>query len=153
LIARHKDLQDGSVPSGNSMAAYAFLRLGKLTGRNDLLDAAQQTLHIALGLMERAPAAAGQMLLAADLAVGPSQELAFVGPAAADVSRTLRSRFLPRTVVAWRETAAAHGPLDELFAGRSSGGQGELALSVCENFACQAPVVGKAAILERIKTL
>ena len=35
LIARQKDLQDSATPSGNSMAATALVRLGKLTGRND----------------------------------------------------------------------------------------------------------------------
>jgi uncharacterized protein YyaL (SSP411 family) len=150
LIARHKDLQDGSVPSGNSMAAYALLRLGNLTGRGDLLDAAHQTLQVGLSLMERAPAAAGQMLLAADLAIGPSQELVFVGPRDAEVLQTLHARFMPRSVVAWREVASRSGPLDELFAGRSMGDKGELALYVCEDFACQAPVIGKAAVLERL---
>src|SRR5262249_42456750 len=32
LIARHKDIQDSSVPSGNSLAATVLVRLGKLTG-------------------------------------------------------------------------------------------------------------------------
>ena len=103
--------------------------------------------------MERAPSAAGQMLLAADLAIGPSQELAFVGPSDTEVAHALRSRFLPRTVVAWRERPDASGPLDELFSGRSAGAGGELALYVCENFACQTPVTGKAAVMERLGTV
>ncbi len=36
LIARQKDLQDSATPSGNSMAATALVRLGKLTGRHGL---------------------------------------------------------------------------------------------------------------------
>ena len=36
LIARTKDLFDNATPSGNAMAATALLRLGALTGRDDL---------------------------------------------------------------------------------------------------------------------
>lgn len=153
LIARHKDLQDGSVPSGNSMAAYALLRLGKLTGRTEYLDAAHQTLQTALGMMERSPTASGQMLLAADQAIGPAQELVFAGPRDEAVVQALHSRFLPRTVVAWRSGAGeTASPLDAPFQGRAAAGQ-ELALYVCENFACQAPVRGREGILAAIAKL
>ena len=36
LIARTKDLFDNATPSGNAMAATALVRLGALTGREDL---------------------------------------------------------------------------------------------------------------------
>ena len=36
LIARTKDAHDSSIPSSNSMAVMALLRLGRLTGRHDL---------------------------------------------------------------------------------------------------------------------
>jgi uncharacterized protein len=153
LIARHKDLQDGSVPSGNSMAAYALLRLGKLTGRTEYLDAAHQTLEIAQGLMERSPTGAGQMLLAADLAIGPAQEFVLVGPADAEVLKALGTKFLPRTVVAWRTgQAESASPLEPLFAGRTAN-KNDLALYVCENFACQTPVIGREAVLKAIAGL
>src|SRR5207237_2779821 len=51
LIARAKDLNDSSVPSGNAMAVTGLLRLGKLTGRKDFLDKAEATLRLCRGLM------------------------------------------------------------------------------------------------------
>ena len=39
LIARQKDIHDNATPSGNGMAATALLRLGALTGRDDLTAA------------------------------------------------------------------------------------------------------------------
>ena len=42
LIARTKELTDSSTPSGNALAATALLRLGKLLGRSDYLDAAER---------------------------------------------------------------------------------------------------------------
>ena len=79
LLTRTKELTDSSVPSGNALAATALLRLGKLLGRSDYLDAAATTLAAAVPIMERAPMAAGQMLLALDRYLGPSHELVLVG--------------------------------------------------------------------------
>src|SRR6516165_3650322 len=45
LIARNKESQDGSTPSGNSMAAWALLRLGRLCGRADFEKIAAGTLE------------------------------------------------------------------------------------------------------------
>ena len=43
LIARTKDLHDGSTPSGNAMAVTALLRLAALTGRRDLAEPSAAT--------------------------------------------------------------------------------------------------------------
>ncbi len=40
LIVRTKEVYDGAVPSGNSVAALELLRLGRMTGRTDLESAA-----------------------------------------------------------------------------------------------------------------
>jgi uncharacterized protein len=154
LLTRTKELTDSSVPSGNALAATALLRLGKLLGRTAYLDVAASTLAAAVPIMERAPMAAGQMLLALDRYLGPSHELVLVGNATnADVNAAraeIGASYLPRAVVAARldeqKVAPSKSPLlDELFVGRKST-DGKPVLYVCENFACQAPAVGLAAI-------
>ena len=151
LITRQKDFYDNAVPSGNSMAALALLRLAKLTGRPDYLTAAEATLKAAAGLIERAPQAAGQMLQALDLFNGPTPEIVIVGnvqhaDTAAAVA-SLRKHFLPNKVVACREEPTSSGPLAPLFEGKASQGE-EPAVYVCQDFACQAPVFGRAAAIE-----
>ena len=153
LIVRHKDAQDASVPSGNAMAATALLRLGKLTGRADFLDAAERTLAAFVELMERYPTAAGQMLLALDFRLGPAPEIVVLGgdsdeeaAAASAALVDVRRRFLPNKVLAGRvrprDYASPH--LAELFAGKTPLRPGPT-VYVCESFACQAPVHGAAA--------
>lgn len=66
LLVRQKDVLDGSVPSSTGLAATALLRLSRLRGRQDYLDAARGALAAHASLLERAPAACGQMLLALD---------------------------------------------------------------------------------------
>jgi uncharacterized protein YyaL (SSP411 family) len=161
LITRTKELTDSSTPSGNALAATAFLRLGKLLGRSDYLDAAEATLAAALPVMEQAPLASGQMLLALDFYLGPSHELALVGdPARQECLETLgaiQARYRPRSVFAFRDShpsaAVPRSPqLDRLFEGKRSP-DGRPTLYICQGFACQEPAIGLEAIQERIANL
>ncbi|MBA3651827.1 MAG: thioredoxin domain-containing protein, partial [Chthoniobacterales bacterium] len=74
LIARNKDATDASIPSASALAATALARLGKLTGDRKYGEAAERTLKAAAGLLLQAPTAMGQMLLALDFQLGPTQE-------------------------------------------------------------------------------
>jgi uncharacterized protein YyaL (SSP411 family) len=160
LIARHKDIQDGSVPSGNALAATVLVRLGKLTGRVTYLEAAEKAFRVASALMERAPTAAGQMLLALDMFLGPTPEIVLLGnPNQSDtaaVLQELRHRFIPNKVVALRDIStseAVRSPaLNSLFAQKSPLDK-EPTLFLCRNFACEAPICGPTETLARIKAL
>jgi uncharacterized protein YyaL (SSP411 family) len=162
LIARTKELTDSSTPSGNALAATALLRLGALVGRSDYLGAAEKTLAAAVPILERAPTAAGQMLIALDRYLGPAHELVLVGDLSrADVKETIAAihrRYLPRSVLAARDAkpAAPDGQrsakLGPLFAGKSSP-NGQPVLYVCQNFACQAPAAGLDAIQVQLNQL
>jgi len=150
LIARTKDLHDSSIPSGNSLAATALLRLAKLTGRKEFLEKAEATLRLAQGLMAASPMAAGQLLVALDFYLGPVQEFAVVGDPAAketqQVLRLLRSRFLPDKVLAFKDQAAEQALEKEvpLLAEKTS--RDCVTTYICQDFTCREPLVGAAAL-------
>ncbi len=153
LITRQKDLYDNAVPSGNSMAALVLARLGKLTGRSAYRAAAETTLRATAALMQQAPRATGQMLLALDLVLGPTPEIVILGdPQRADTAAALadlRHRFVPNKIVACRRAdpvASGSPALSPLFAGKELHGP-EPAVFICEQFACQAPLFGKEAAI------
>jgi uncharacterized protein YyaL (SSP411 family) len=162
LITRTKELTDSSTPSGNALAATALLRLGKLLGRTEYLDAAERTLAAALPILQRVPMAAGQSLLALDSYLGPSHELVLIGDLARDDTKAaiaaLHRRYLPRSVLAVRDSkpidadASRSGFLDKVFAGKDSR-DGQPVLYICQNFACQAPAIGLAAIENELNAL
>jgi uncharacterized protein YyaL (SSP411 family) len=162
LITRTKELTDSSVPSGNALAANVLIRLGRLLNRTDYLDAAKRTLAAALPIMQRAPMAAGQMLLALDRYIGPAHELVLVGDMSRDDTNqaivAIHRRYLPCSILAARDTRAADSAgeqsrhLEEIFTGRESF-DGQPVLYVCQNFACQEPAVGLAAIEEQVAKL
>jgi uncharacterized protein YyaL (SSP411 family) len=157
LIARNKDATDASVPSASALAATALIRLGKLTGERKYLDAAERTLHSAAALMQQAPTAMGQMLLALDYYLGPTYEMVLAGDPAGAATHTalqsLRRRYLPNKVLAAALGPAHDAPpmLSELLAGRTAGI--EPTLYVCEGFACQEPAIGAAAIRTKLSQL
>ena len=151
LIARNKDVHDSSVPSGNGMAATALLRLGKLVGRNDFLDAARGALDFAQGVMEQTPAAAGQLLIAADWEAGPAREIVFAGGDATlqEVVAGYRRNYFPRDVVAARSGEIPHrsAALEPIFDGKECSGEVP-SVYVCQDFVCQSPATGAAQIEE-----
>ncbi|MBM4067434.1 MAG: thioredoxin domain-containing protein [Planctomycetes bacterium] len=148
LITRAKDPHDGSIPSGNSMAVTALLRLAKLTGRRDLHDRAEKTLQLFAGVLSQSHAAA-QMLIALDLYLGPVQEIAVVGNAPDEVAealRLLRQRFAPRRVLAYKPAATLSSveKTIPLLAGKQA--LGDVTTYICRDFTCQAPLIGLAAL-------
>jgi len=151
LISRTKDSQDSSIPSGNSMAATALLRLFRLTGRPELREKAETTLKLGQGLMAELPSAAGQLLIALDFHLGPVEEFAVIGnPEDKDVRRVLRAihaGFRPNKVLAVRSPHDKSDAMDKLIpllAEKNS--LGSVTTYICRDFACQAPLVGPEAV-------
>lgn len=153
LIARNKDFHDSSVPSGNSMAATALLRLGKLTGNQELLEAAEQTLQVAMKVMQQSPSAAGQMLIALDFWMSEIPEIVLIGnlqtAEMADLLQQLHQNYFPNRVIACRDPDSlpeTDGVLDAVFQGKLPVAETPT-LFVCKNYACQQPVTGVSEIL------
>jgi uncharacterized protein YyaL (SSP411 family) len=152
LIARQKDFYDNAVPSGNSLAACALVRLATLTGREDFRRAAESTLSAASPVIHQAPMATGQMLLALDMQLGPTKEIVVLGkveqPDTAQALAELSLRFVPNRALALR-TAVDDGvcrALDPLFAGKTPQ-PSPPTVFVCEQFTCGAPTSGLEAAI------
>jgi uncharacterized protein YyaL (SSP411 family) len=156
LITRTKDSHDGSTPSGNAMAVTALQRLAVLAGRTDFGDLAAMTLGEFAGLMREAPAASGQMLLALDFYLGSNREVAVIGQTESEpvrsVLRSIRERFVPNALVAFHDPAVGE-PAAAIPLLQDRPAQGDVTTYVCENFACQAPLVGAESAVRAIEVL
>jgi uncharacterized protein YyaL (SSP411 family) len=154
-VLRPKELYDNAVPSGNSAAADALLRLALLTGEARYEEAAVSALALVREGMVRAPTAFGHALCALDLHVAPAKEVAIVGDPSAPDTRALVEevtvrRFLPHRVL------AVAAPDDEearravpLLEGRTPV-EGRATAYVCRRFVCELPVTEPAALAERL---
>jgi len=157
LIARNKEAQDGSTPSGNSMAAWALLRLGRLCGRSDFEKTAVATLDFLSSVLSQSPTAASQALLALDFLLGPTHEIALVDGAkaeeSADVLTALHRRFVPNKIVVRKLANTADETLSPALApllkGKSAR-QGAATIYICDHGTCGLPVVGAKGLEEAL---
>ncbi len=155
LIARQADAYDNATPSGNAMAATALARLAALTGRSDLDDLARSTLRAIRIVLERAPAAAGQSLIALDFLLARPREYAVIAGSDPGELRpaleAIHRAFDPHKVLAPAPGAIRPGlaALIPLLADRPPVDD-RLTTYICENFACRAPAVGVEGLLSAI---
>jgi uncharacterized protein YyaL (SSP411 family) len=158
LIARQKDLFDNATPSGNGMAATALLRLGALTGREDLRKAGRGALGAVRAVIENAPSAAGQSLIALDFELASVRELAVIAGADPEEFRAaleaIFARFQPHAVAApaTTEQAALLARQVPLLADRPAR-DGRTTTYICEHFACREPVTGLDGLLAALDDL
>jgi uncharacterized protein YyaL (SSP411 family) len=72
FIVRKKEIYDGALPSGNSVAIQNLLRLGRLTGDTSLDEKAAKIVKAFSGHVVQFPSGYTQFLVSADLGMGPS---------------------------------------------------------------------------------
>ena len=146
VIVRQRDIHDGATPSANSTAWHVFARLSRLTG-DVRWEARADAIAKAFGdAVSRNPAAHTMSLVAADLSIGPSQEVVIAGRRGADETEDLLAAvgasFRPRMTLLLREAAQGdEDPLDHLAPFTRGHGpvEGRAAAYVCTDFACQRP--------------
>ncbi|HEV8296234.1 MAG TPA: thioredoxin domain-containing protein [Acidimicrobiales bacterium] len=128
LITRPKEILDNAVPSANSQAAIALLRLAALTGVDRYRERAEDILRLIGNVAAKHPTAFGNLLTAVDLHASGITEVVVSGTRP-DLVRPVHERYLPNVVLAWGE------PYDSpLWAGRDAS-----AAYVCRNYACLTP--------------
>ena len=88
LVARTKDLDDNPIPSGNSMLAYALLRLARIYGDDELERRAVSVFRLLAPSMARNPSFFAWALCALDLHFSPPREIAIVGVAEDEVAKS-----------------------------------------------------------------
>ncbi len=148
FVARRKDLDDTPIPSGNSAAALALLRLARISGEAAYEGQADGVLRLLAPFAAEQPLGFAHVLRAADLRLARVREVAIIGDDAAGagpLARAVRERFRPHLVLAGGPGGAEGDATAPLLAGRELVG-GRAAAYVCEHFACQAPVTDAQAL-------
>ena len=129
LVVRPKDTMDNALPSANSAACVALIRLHRLCHNPGYLQQAAAIIQSSMHLLKQIPSAFGHLLGAADLMGAPSSEIVITGDRG-DLVATAQARYLPHSVLSWGD------PLDSpLWEGRASAA----AAFVCQNSVCELP--------------
>ncbi|GAB3284118.1 thioredoxin domain-containing protein [Larkinella harenae] len=140
LIARKKEVFDNVIPASNSMMAHNLYTLGLLLERpiegepayTQILDAMMGRVQSLL--QQNADYLTHWAALYA-LRVQPTAEIAIVGPEASRLRREIDQRFYPNKVLAGTETGSQLPLLEN-----RTPINGQTAIYVCYNRACQLPV-------------
>jgi uncharacterized protein YyaL (SSP411 family) len=150
LQVRVKEGYDGPIPSGNSAAALALLKLAELTGKEGFRTTAEKTLQIFSDSMDAEASAHTAMLSALSFLYGPPKEIVVAVKKKIDalpMLKEIQTRFMPDKVlclVSEDDPASAYSsPLTE---GKSALEEGRPTVFICENFSCKRPITDIAAL-------
>lgn len=144
LISRPKEVYDGAIPSGNSVAASALARLSQLTGEKKWMEYSDQQLSYLAGHVQTFPAGHSAALLAFVPSLYSSQQLICVtaeNQITPEFQKFMRENDLPllSTLVKTKEnqlTLAKAAPFTKEYPFPKNA----TAYYLCKNGACTAPV-------------
>jgi len=157
LLIRDKQIYDGAIPSGNSVAALNLLRLGHITGKTDFLKKAESITKAFSGLIEKYPPGHAYFMMVLEYALNPSYEVVVAGKIGARdtgaMLKALRRPFVPGKIVVFLpadRTAAAEiiqlSPYTEFMVPID----GKATAYVCTNFVCQLPTTDVSQMLANL---
>lgn len=159
LLARPKEIHDGAIPSGNSVAAFNLLRLAHLTGSASLQEKAETQLRAFAGEADRVPTGTAFFLTAVQLAVGPMRMVVIAGeegePSTDDMLTTVQQAFLPGALLVFHPQDKGERDIVELAPSvrEQRMHNGKATTYMCENYACQEPLTDKIRLKERLSLL
>ena len=156
LPGRAKEVYDGAVPSGNSVMLMNLLRLARMTGRQDLEDAAGRLTDAFAGQVGARPAMHAEFLCGLDYAFGPATEVVVVGrrdnARAEALLGALARAYLPTVVTLFKPVgeADAAARIEALapFTRDMKEVDGSPAAYVCTAGRCLRPVTTPADLLK-----
>ncbi len=154
LLTRPKELYDGAIPSGNSMAFMNTLRLSRITGDAELDERAHEIYRAFRAQADAAPTNFTQFLVGLDFAIGPVSEVVIAGeensPGTKMMLGALRRSFVPNKVVVFRPEGQAQPQIETIapYVQAHQAVNGRTTAFVCSNFTCSAPTDDPEKMME-----
>lgn len=145
LVIRLKELYDGAIPSGNSVAALAFSQLADITGNSDFEQLAERLIATFSGEVERFPRAYAYFLMALDYRWSARRQIVVAGHRRQTLVQEMLIEagkyFLPDSVLLFNdlEQALIAEVMPHVAAKKVLEGS---AVYICQDYACQPPVSG-----------
>jgi len=145
VLIRKKSSSDGVIPSGNSVAAMNFLRLGKIMSRQSFIKEGEGILRSLMGNVLAQPVEYLHAVSALDRLLGPDVDITLVGrrddPETAEMLRAIGGRFIPGMALRFKDVEKESSDYKTL--------EGRTTAYICSRETCRPPVAGREA-LEKI---
>lgn len=156
LLSRSKEIYDGAIPSGNSVAALNILRLAAFTLDEQLIDIGEKQLRAFAGSVHDHPTSHSFLMIAMQFALGKRQEIVIVGDLDDRVTQTMmkevQQAYLPHAILAFRPTGKQFHHKKSLLPviETQSTVSDQAAVYICENYACQQPIQNLDVLKKRL---
>lgn len=146
VVPRMKQVYDGAVPSGNSVALLNLLRLARLTNETVYEEMANKILKVFSEEVKGAPHAHTFMLAGVDFAVGPTYNVVVIGDLhekdTLDMLAALRKTYLPNMTVKLMQPSKAALGYQRI--------EGKATAYVCRDQTCMPPTNNIEKMLEML---
>ncbi|MGI6706355.1 MAG: thioredoxin domain-containing protein [Clostridia bacterium] len=155
MIVRPKESYDGALPSGNSVSAFNFIRLARLTGDTELEELAQRQFEYFGSEINQSPISHTFFMMAFLCASQPTYEIVVVGDREKEDTQKLLSIlsqvYLPMAITL---LYAGDDPILEKlapFVKNQKKQDGRATAYICRNYACEKPITDPKEFEEMLK--
>jgi uncharacterized protein len=154
LIVREKEIYDGALPSGNSVAAVQMIRLARLTGDLKLLEKAEQMYSVFKNQVEAYENGHAYFLQGLLLLEMPAKEIVIIGERRDEklngLMKLMQKSFVPHYSILVAEQPSDFADVAPFAAEYKRVGD-DITVYICENYACQQPETNVEEVKKRLK--
>jgi uncharacterized protein YyaL (SSP411 family) len=147
LIVRPKSNYDLSIPSGNSIAAYSFLRLFHLTQEKKFFDISLKIMEYHASMAAENPFGFGHLLNTIFMHMQKPNEITILNPKNIDIYKFLMGSFLPESILVTVYDKSQLQNLSYLpfFSGKEFK-EDRTTVFICKDFTCSLPLASISEI-------
>ena len=140
LIIRPKSNYDLSLPSGNSVSAFALLRLYHLSQKQNFLDVATKIMESQAQMAAENPFGFGYLLNTISLFIQKPVEITIINTENSEICKSLLLRYLPNSMMVMIQNKEQLDGLAKFpfFAGKLF--EEKTSVFICKDFTCSLPL-------------
>jgi len=156
LLVRTKEIYDAAIPSGNSLAFYDLVKLGRITADTKYEELSSKLIKTFSANIEQNPTGVSFLLTGLQFELGKSFEIVIVGEKSSanyrQMLKTINSKYIPNKVLILidaekKEEITKLAPFTKSYTGMEN----KTIVYVCENYVCSLPVNNKENLMKLLK--
>ncbi len=154
LLVRQKEIYDGAIPSGNSVALNNLIRLYKFTGNSEFEEKASRMIKTFSEAIKLSPGAHTHFLSGLDFYIGPSREILVVGNNEGQIKqylKMLRENFIPNKVILCKNMKTANSLSTIAEYSDPYPPEDNATVYICESFSCKLPITSEQDLKSEIE--
>ena len=149
MIVQEKEVVEGGLPSGNSIASFVYAKLALMTANTHYEKRLNELLSIFHNEIKEAPASTPSLMRSLLLTHYPSQQVLVFGKEKARFLEKLQTAYLPNVVTLMADDAADLADLAP-YTSDYPNNPGQTMIYVCQNFTCQRPTTDMQEAMAQI---